>query len=144
MTAMLFAYGTLIPGDLDQLRREGWVPDAVKGRLFDLGPHPALVDLDGAGAGWALGYVRPVEMEELEGPLDTYEEVSGAGLFRRVQTTTRAHRLVWLYVFSRPLPPYARGPIERWQAPAGVAGFPGAPGVGEHDVRHVDSKKTEA
>ena len=144
MTAMLFAYGTLIPRDEDELRREGWVPDAVRGRLYDLGPHPALVDLDDADAGWVLGYVRPVEMDELEGPLDIYEEVSGAGLFRRVQTTTRAHRVVWLYVYSRPLPPYARGPLERWRAAGGQLVGPGAFGVGDHDVGHVDSKKTEA
>jgi gamma-glutamylcyclotransferase (GGCT)/AIG2-like uncharacterized protein YtfP len=144
MTAMLFAYGTLVPQDEEKRRRDGWVLDAVKGRLYDLGSHPALIDLDDSDAGWVLGYVRPVEMEELEGPLDTYEEVSGAGLFRRVQTTTRSHRVVWLYVFSRPLPPYARGPIERWRAPAGVAGSVAPQGVGDHDVRHVDSKKTEA
>ena len=102
MTAMLFAYGTLIPVDEERLRREGWVPDAVKGRLYDLGRHPALVDLDDQRAGWVLGYVRPVDMDELQGPLDAYEEVE-KGLFRRVQTTTRAGLGVWVYVFSRAL-----------------------------------------
>ncbi len=113
---LLQHYGTLVPLDEAQLRGEGWVPDAVRGRLYDFGPHPALVALDDPDAGWVLGCVRPVEMDELEGPLDTYEEV-GNGLFCRAQTTTRAHRLVWLYVFLAPLPPYARGTmIERWQS----------------------------
>jgi indolepyruvate decarboxylase len=130
MTTMLFAYGTLIPRDDEELRREGWVADAVRGRLYDLGRYPALIDLDDSEAGWVLGYVRPAQMDELEGPLDIYEEVSGAGLFRRVQTRTRAQRLVWLYVYSRPVPPYALGPIECWRVPAGVAG-PRALGVGD-------------
>ena len=106
--------------------------------------HPALVDLDASDAGWVVGYVRPVEMEELEGPLDIYEEVSGAGLFRRVQTTTRAHRVVWLYIFSRPLPLYAWGPIERWQRRRASLGHPVHGALETIDVRHVDSKKTEA
>jgi gamma-glutamylcyclotransferase (GGCT)/AIG2-like uncharacterized protein YtfP len=142
MTAMLFAYGTLIPRDVERLRREGWVPDAVRGRLYDLGSYPALVDLDGSDAGWVLGYVRPVQMEELEGPLDTYEEV-GAGPFRRTQTTTRAQRIAWVYSFSGPLPPCALGPIERWLPPARGAGS-GALGAGDHDVEHVESKKNQA
>jgi gamma-glutamylcyclotransferase (GGCT)/AIG2-like uncharacterized protein YtfP len=116
---MLFAYGTLIPREPALLQSEGWMPDAVRGQLYDFGPHPALVAVDDSDAGWVPGYVRPVAMEELEGPLDAYEEVS-KGLFRRVQTATRAGRIAWVYVFSGQLPPYARGPIERWLPPAGV------------------------
>jgi gamma-glutamylcyclotransferase (GGCT)/AIG2-like uncharacterized protein YtfP len=146
MSAMLFAYGTLIPPEEARVHSEGWVADAVRGRLFDFGPHPGLVDLDGPDAGWVTGYVRPVEMAELEGPLDAYEDV-GKGLFRRAQTTTRAGRIVWVYVFSGPLPPYARGPLKRWLrpgSPSRTAASPGAYGVGDNDVGNVDAKETKA
>jgi gamma-glutamylcyclotransferase (GGCT)/AIG2-like uncharacterized protein YtfP len=143
MTAMLFAYGTLIPHDEERRRLKGWVPDAVRGRLYDLGRHPALVDLDDLSAGWVLGYVRPVDMAELQGPLDTYEEVE-KGLFRRAQTTTRAGLVAWVYVFSGPLPLDARGPIERWLRPSGDGASPRALGVGDQNVGHVDSEKAEA
>ena len=96
------------------------MPDAVRGRIYDFGVHPALVDLDDPNAGWALGYVRPATIEELEGPLDRYEEVE-RGLFRRVQTTTRMNRNVWIYLYCRPLPPGIRGPLERWSASEDIA-----------------------
>src|ERR1700677_3715399 len=75
MTSLLFAYGTLMPADSAAAERDGWRPDAVRGRLFDLGPYPALVDLDDPGAGWVEGFVRPVDLEELETRLDPWEEV---------------------------------------------------------------------
>jgi gamma-glutamylcyclotransferase (GGCT)/AIG2-like uncharacterized protein YtfP len=143
MTALLFAYGTLIPRDVARFRREGWVPDAVRGRLYDLGPHPALIDLDDPAAGWVHGFVRPVEMAELEGQHDAYEEVE-KGLFRRAQTTTRAGRIAWIYVFSGPLPPNGRGPIDRWTPPEAGVAPPGASGVGDHDGERVDSKESKA
>ena len=149
MTPMLFAYGTLIPREPALLQSEGWVPDALRGRLYDFGPHPALIAVDDPEGGWVPGYVRLVEMEELEGPLDAYEEVS-KGLFRRVQTATRAGRMVWVYVFSGQLPPHTRGPIERWLPPAGIL-HPGASerppsawGGGDHDVGHIDTQETKA
>jgi gamma-glutamylcyclotransferase (GGCT)/AIG2-like uncharacterized protein YtfP len=114
MTTILFAYGTLVPRETERLAREGWLPDAVRGRLYDLGSYPGLVDLDDPVAGWVEGYVRPIELEELEGPLDRFEEVD-QGLYRRVRTTTRDERRVWVYVYARPLPPNARGPLRRWQ-----------------------------
>src|SRR5262249_52965827 len=66
MPSFLFAYGTLMPADASAAEREGWQPDAVRGRLFDLGPYPALVDIDDPGAGWVEGFVRPVDLRELE------------------------------------------------------------------------------
>ena len=113
MSSLLFAYGTLMPADSAAADRDGWRPDAVRGRLFDLGPYPALVDLDDPGAGWVEGYVRPVDLEELETRLDPWEEV-GQGLYRRTETTTRTSCRVWVYVYDRPLPPTARGRIARW------------------------------
>jgi gamma-glutamylcyclotransferase (GGCT)/AIG2-like uncharacterized protein YtfP len=110
---MLFAYGTLMPADAEAAQQEGWCPDAVRGRLFDLGPYPVLVDLDDPGAGWVEGFVRPVDLEELETRLDPWEEVD-RGLYRRRETTTRASCRVWVYVYDRPLPPTAHGPLVRW------------------------------
>jgi gamma-glutamylcyclotransferase (GGCT)/AIG2-like uncharacterized protein YtfP len=113
MRPLLFAYGTLMPADPEIARRDGWSPDAVRGRAYDLGPYPALVDLDDPTAGWVEGFVRPVEEAELTGVLDRCEGVD-VGLYRRVETTTRNNQCVWVYVYARPLPPSARGPIDRW------------------------------
>jgi gamma-glutamylcyclotransferase (GGCT)/AIG2-like uncharacterized protein YtfP len=124
MSTMLFAYGTLMPADPDAAEREGWRPDAVRGRLFDLGPYPALIDLDDPTAGWVEGFVRAVNIEELETRLDPWEEVA-QGLYRRVETVSQASRRVWVYVYNRPLPASARGPVVRWEgrrrAPASVS-----------------------
>ena len=63
----LFAYGTLAPEGPEAAARGGWEPDTVRGRLYDLGPYPALVDLDDPEAGWVEGYVRAVDPAELAG-----------------------------------------------------------------------------
>jgi hypothetical protein len=39
------------------------------------------------------------------------------GLYRRVETTTRNNHRVWVYVYDRPLPAQARGPLTRWENP---------------------------
>lgn len=116
-TDLLFAYGTLAPPDPSTAGRDGWLPDAVRGRLYDLGPYPALVEVDDPEAGWVEGYVRPVDAATLAGMLDRYEGVA-EGLYRRVAVTTRAGRSAWVYVYARPLPPSARGPLPRWERPA--------------------------
>ena len=115
-TTLLFAYGTLAPDGPDEVERGGWLRDRVRGRLFDLGPFPGLVDLDDPTAGWVHGYVRPVDPAELEGPLDEFEDVA-KGLYRRVETATEAGRRVWVYVYARPVPPGARGPLDHWDGP---------------------------
>lgn len=114
MPSLLFAYGTLMPADAEAVDRDGWRPDAVLGRLFDLGTYPALVDLDHPEAGWVEGFVRSVTIEELIHRFDPWEDVD-AGLYRREQTTTRAGSRVWVYVYNQPLPPSARGPFPRWE-----------------------------
>ena len=113
MLSRLFAYGTLMPADAAAVARQGWTADAVRGRLFDLGPYPGLIDLDAAGAGWVGGYVRSVESLELKA-FDRWEDVD-LGAYRRVETTTRDGVRVWVYVYARPLPPEARGPLPRWR-----------------------------
>jgi indolepyruvate decarboxylase len=116
MASLLFAYGTLMPRDGGIAERDGWSADAVRGRLYDLGAFPALVDLDDPAAGWVEGYVRSFDRGELEGPLDTFEEVE-TGLYRRVETVTRNERRVWVYLYNRPVPANAAGPLNRWSGP---------------------------
>lgn len=116
---LLFAYGTLGPKGSTAVPPRLWAADAVRGRLFDLGPYPALVDHDDPDAGWVEGSVRSVSRAELTGYLDPYEGVS-EGLYQRVVATTRQGRTVWLYVYARPLPAGARGPLPRWDGPAAV------------------------
>jgi gamma-glutamylcyclotransferase (GGCT)/AIG2-like uncharacterized protein YtfP len=121
---LLFAYGTLKPGGPEAEAAGGWSADAVRGRLFDLGPYPALVDLGDPSAGWVEGFVRPVGESEIRDRLDPYEGV-GEGLYRRVASMTRAGRLAWVYVYARPLPRGARGLLTRWEGPRDALG-PGA------------------
>jgi gamma-glutamylcyclotransferase (GGCT)/AIG2-like uncharacterized protein YtfP len=113
---LLFAYGTLAPEDPDKRVCDGWVADRVRGRLYDLGPYPALVDCNDLQANWVDGYVRSVDPGELSERLDPYEGVD-EGLYRRVAATTEGGRFVWVYVYARPLPPNARGPLIRWERP---------------------------
>jgi gamma-glutamylcyclotransferase (GGCT)/AIG2-like uncharacterized protein YtfP len=112
----LFAYGTLVPRDPDRIKSEGWERDAVRGRLFDLGAYPGLVDLGDKSADLVEGFVRPVEEDELRDRLDPYEGVD-EGLYRRERVTTQSGRLAWIYIYARPLPLGARGPLVRWEGP---------------------------
>lgn len=113
----LFAYGTLGPRALGA--GLDWSPDAVRGRLYDLGAYPVLVVPDDPDSGWVQGHVRGTSPGELEGPLDAYEGVAD-GLFRRIQTTTRSGRRAWVYVGARGVPEWAVGPLDRWDGPRSV------------------------
>jgi gamma-glutamylcyclotransferase (GGCT)/AIG2-like uncharacterized protein YtfP len=114
MESAIFTYGTLMPRDPESAARQGCEPDAVRGRLYDLGPYPALVDLGDLAAGWVEGYVRHGVTIEMMRRLDAHEETD-SGLYRRVQTTTRNNSVVWVYVYRGPLPRDARGPLTRWE-----------------------------
>jgi gamma-glutamylcyclotransferase (GGCT)/AIG2-like uncharacterized protein YtfP len=116
MPTLLFAYGTLAPEDPESAVRAGWVADRVRGRLYDLGLYPALCDCGDPTANWVEGYVRPVQPDELTRRFDPYEGVD-EGLYQRVTATTESGRLVWVYVYARPLPPSAHGPLHRWERP---------------------------
>ena len=116
-TDRVFVYGTLLPEPSDTDDR-AWVEDAVRGRLYDLGPYPGLVDLDDPTAGWISGCVRAVSPELLNGLLDEYEGVS-EGLFARTRTVTRNGASVWIYVYNRPLDREARGFLESWEGARG-------------------------
>jgi gamma-glutamylcyclotransferase (GGCT)/AIG2-like uncharacterized protein YtfP len=112
----LFAYGTLGPVDEVDAERRGWEADAVRGRLYDLGPYPALIDWDDPEAGWVEGHVRSVEPIELREVLDPYEGVED-GEFLRVVVRTRRGQAVWVYVYPHPIPGRAVGPLPRWEGP---------------------------
>jgi gamma-glutamylcyclotransferase (GGCT)/AIG2-like uncharacterized protein YtfP len=114
VASLLFAYGTLMPADQEAAARGGWTPDLVRGRLYDLGRYPALIDLDDPAAGWVEGYVRSVEQADLDAA-DGWEDVE-SGLYRRALTTTRNNNRVWVYVYARPLPAHASGPRPRWRS----------------------------
>lgn len=114
MLSALFAYGTLMPSDPESAAQQGWEPDAVRGRLYDLGPYPALVDLDDPAAGWVEGYVRREVTLEMMRRLDAYEGTD-TGPYRRVSATTRNRSVVWVYVYGGRLPRDARGPLTRWE-----------------------------
>lgn len=107
----LFAYGTLGPADEEAKVRDGWVADAVRGRLHDLGSYPILIDLDDPSAGWVEGHVRLVDSPERLSRLDAYEGED----FERRSTFSRSGRWVWVYNYTGPRPAQARGPIERWE-----------------------------
>jgi gamma-glutamylcyclotransferase (GGCT)/AIG2-like uncharacterized protein YtfP len=133
-STLLFAYGTLAPVNPKIAARDGWIADGVRGRLYVLGPYPALVDCDDPSAGWVEGYVREIDLDELTGHLDEYEQVA-EGQYRRVLMTTRAGRQVWAYVYARPIPATALGPLTRWEGyrssfpsdPDGPASAPRSP-----------------
>ena len=114
MLSALFAYGTLMPGDPEAAVEDGWEADAVRGLLYDLGPYPALIGLGDPGAGWVEGYVRRGISDDQIRRLDAYEETD-RGVYRRVGTITRNDRRVWVYIYDRPLPGHALGPLSRWE-----------------------------
>ena len=62
------------------------------------------------------GAGESIDSAELLRRLDAYEGVE-EGLYRRVAVTTQAGREVWVYVYARPLPTTARGPLARWDGP---------------------------
>lgn len=130
---MLFAYGTLGPADLEIAARDGWAADAVRGRLFHLGPYPALIDLDREDARWVEGFVRPVTERELIERLDPYEGVN-EGLYQRAATISRGGRRVWVYVYARPIPPGARELFRAWhERDSATTDFGERPGSGERN-----------
>jgi gamma-glutamylcyclotransferase (GGCT)/AIG2-like uncharacterized protein YtfP len=115
-TSYLFVYGTLAPVSPEDAERDGAFADAVRGRLYDFGAHPALVDLDDPSAGWVEAWIRPVAIQVIRDELDPYEGVA-EGLFHRLSAKTRAGRVAWVYVWARELPQCARGPIAQWAGP---------------------------
>ena len=109
---LLFAYGQLQPGQrAPRSLTRSW-PDRVLGQLFDLGRYPAAVRV-GAAESWFCGHVLEIAEIELVRELDEFEGVH-QGLYRRIRTATESGFEAWIYEYTWPLPPTARGPIERW------------------------------
>jgi gamma-glutamylcyclotransferase (GGCT)/AIG2-like uncharacterized protein YtfP len=111
VTAHLFLYGTLLPGlvrppmDALMARLRPLGPATVPGRLYDLGPYPALAP-EPAAASRVCGelFVLPDD-PALLAALDEYEgtvthDPSGS-LFRRVEAlaTLADGRAVWCWVY---------------------------------------------
>ena len=72
------------------------------------------MDVDDPSASWVSGYVRELELAELAGPIDAYEEVA-EGLFGRQLVSTRAGRSAWVYHYTREISRDACKRIDRWQ-----------------------------
>lgn len=109
---LLFAYGLLQPGHRPPKTLGRCWPDEMRGLLYDLGRHPAAIEI-GLGERWFGGHVLEIDYSELASELDPFEEVE-AGVYRRIRATTRGGRQVWVYEYARPLPQAARGPLQRW------------------------------
>lgn len=109
---LLFVYGLLQPGHRPPRTMSRHWPDQLLGELYDLGPYPGLLHA-GVRGGPVSGTVVEVSRHELETVLDPFELVE-EGLYRRIRATTVGGHEVWVYEYARPLPPGARGPLERW------------------------------
>lgn len=115
---LLFAYGTLLPGDerwplLRRFAADTGRDDAVRGRLHDTGlGYPAAVfdttdaavatTGGGTGGSWVFGRTFALVEATLDlalAELDV-EEDTVEGLFRRVEVTTRAGVRAWTYAYG--------------------------------------------
>lgn len=110
MDCLLFVYGMLQPGFQPPRSMKRHWPDRVHGRLFDLGPYPAAVEV-GAAESWIHGHVVEIAEQELS-YLDEFEDVAG-GLYCRLRVTTAGGHDVWIYQYNRMIPADAPE-IERW------------------------------
>ena len=82
----------------------------LRGRLYDLGPYPALVDADDPEAGWVAGHVRASTRPTSRGTSTitrAWPRAFTAGSGRRPE----AGRVVWVY--STPAPPRPRPGADR-------------------------------
>jgi gamma-glutamylcyclotransferase (GGCT)/AIG2-like uncharacterized protein YtfP len=117
LVAQVFVYGTLKRGEC---RERSWLrrPLAVEaawtlGRLYDLGPYPALVE----GTDRVLGELWRFVPEDMDETLRVLDGIEGFDdqphdFYRRevVECTTEAGIVVsaFTYVYARPLPDGAR------------------------------------
>ncbi len=111
----LFAYGTLLPGDvrwhfLERFVVDHGVVDRADGRLFDTGEgYPAAVFGEGPTATDPItdgpvihGRVFTFLAELIDEALATLDEVEGAvaGDYRRVEIVTQDGRAAWAYAYG--------------------------------------------
>jgi gamma-glutamylcyclotransferase (GGCT)/AIG2-like uncharacterized protein YtfP len=103
---LLFAYGTLLPGDVRWHHLQPFVvdegaTDSADGQLFDTGAgYPAAVFR--AGAGLIHGRVFRFAEHTLDEALARLDEVEGAvaGDYRRVTVATHGGHETWAYAYG--------------------------------------------
>ncbi len=109
--ALLFAYGTLMPGHSPPRSMSAHWPDRVRARLFDLGEYPGVTDV-GTAPEFVEGFTIEFDADELAA-LDAYEDVESGEFARRLATTEGGH-VAWVYELAVPPPPGAK-PRSRWK-----------------------------
>jgi gamma-glutamylcyclotransferase (GGCT)/AIG2-like uncharacterized protein YtfP len=101
----LFAYGTLLPGDvrwhfLQEFVTDEGLVDRADGTLFDTGEgYPAAV----FGSGSVIqGRAFTLVVDRIDDALATLDEVEGAvvGDYRRVEIVTHGGREAWAYAYG--------------------------------------------
>lgn len=111
---LLFAYGTLMPGlpgsSPPRSLSQHW-PDRIKGRLFDLGAYPGVIEV-GTAPTYVEGATLEIDEDELRA-LDEYEDVESGEFTRRTVTTESGH-LAFVYEYTRPVPAKAQFRV-RWK-----------------------------
>ncbi|MGB9609812.1 MAG: gamma-glutamylcyclotransferase family protein [Bryobacteraceae bacterium] len=100
----LFLYGTLKRGFDNPWSRRLWSEavfvgrGTVRGRLYDFGPYPALVETDEDDAA-VHGEVAALRRSGLLSDLDSYEGPQFARMLRPVRIEDGAALDAWVYVF---------------------------------------------
>jgi gamma-glutamylcyclotransferase (GGCT)/AIG2-like uncharacterized protein YtfP len=106
----IFVYGTLMKG---QVRETCWprsplhiMPAVARGTLYDLGPHPAMIEGNDRVAG-ELWHIREQDVAETLTVLDEVEGFNDSpdDWYRRVviECETAAERTsAWTYLYARP------------------------------------------
>ncbi len=109
--ALLFAYGTLMPGHSPPRSMSAHWPDRIQGKLYDLGDYPGVIE-GGTTEDVVEGFTLEFDADELSA-LDAYEDTE-SGEFTRKLVTTGAGHVAWVYVYTRTAPPGA-APRPRWK-----------------------------
>jgi gamma-glutamylcyclotransferase (GGCT)/AIG2-like uncharacterized protein YtfP len=132
MQAHLFVYGTLMStatgalgkGMRERLQREARLlgPATIRGRLYDLGRYPALVDSDGP-AELVYGEVFALHAPHTSlAWLDRYEGIvpgrHGLNEYERVERPVRLESgqefTAWVYLYRKSIAGARRIPAGRW------------------------------
>lgn len=109
--ALLFAYGTLMPGYSPPRSLSAAWPDKIHGKLFDLGAYPGVTEA-GTAPEVVEGFTLEFDADELAA-IDAYEDVE-SGEFTRKLVATEAGHTAWVYELSVP-PPLGATARSRWK-----------------------------
>ncbi len=109
--AWIFVYGTLQTGEIRQslwpCQAQQIVPAVACGRLFDLGPYPALVP----GGDFVLGECRLIAGADLPSTLEQLDQIEGYQPGRSCGPYVRS-RITWRHWHR--LAPWAVGSVGGW------------------------------